>query len=134
MSTTENLWGEIVAQPESRAPIVILREQASKLSELTNKFLLGNVQISREYAEITMTLSILVPALANYEYDVLRAAHGVLLYPVNVYDVNEVLDETIPWEPIKCETEEEFKTTLAQILASEKVHKVIASLLAQAQS
>lgn len=133
MSTTANLWGEIAAQPEVRPPIVILKEQASKLSELTNMLLVGEVEIERKYAEIKMTLSIIAPSLDNYEYEVLRAAHEVLMYPVNVYDINSAT-EAVPWEPIKCENETEFITVLTQILTSETVHKVIASLLAQTKS
>jgi hypothetical protein len=131
MSSTENLWGDIPVQPELRAPLVILREQASKLSELTNMFLLGDVQIERRNANLSMTLSIRVPSLDNYEYEVLRATHGALMYPVNVYDLNQALGNTPGWEPIKCENEAGFKTTLTQILRSETVHKVISSLLAQ---
>jgi len=131
MSTTDNLWGEIPSQQEVRAPIVILREQASKLGELTNMSLVGNVQITRDYASISMILRIIVPSLDNYEYDVLKATHEALSYPVKVYDFNDTLATAKSWEPIKCENEVEFIKVVKGILTSETTHKVIASLLAQ---
>jgi hypothetical protein len=129
--STDNFWGALPLQEELRAPVVILKEQASKLGELTNMSLIGNVQITREYASISMILSIIVPSLDNYEYEVLKATHEALIYPVKVYDLNDTLGASPRWEPIKCEDEADFIKVVTDILSSETIHKVIASLLAQ---
>ena len=130
MSTAENLWGEIPTQSDVRAPVVILREQASKLSELTNMLLLGNVEVARQYDEIVITLSIIAPSLQTYTYEVLRVVHGALMYPVKVFDVNNVLGRNA-YQGIECDNEADFKVTVTEILRSDKVRQVIASLLAQ---
>ena len=131
--STPNLWGEIPSQTDVRAPVVILREQASKLSEVTNMVLVGQVNVARENNYIELNLEIVAPSLDHYTYRVLEASHQVLMYPVKVTDVNHALPDEEPYV-ITCTNETEFTDTVARILSSKKIHSVIASLIAQARA
>jgi hypothetical protein len=104
-----------------------LKEQARALSDATKGILQGKVEVGTRGNSFTIALSIIAPALNNYEYEVVRVQHGIELYPAQVVSASEA-------RVMKCQDEEELTAALGSILGSEKTSSVIASLIAQSKA
>lgn len=131
MSNIGNLWGELPLAEIFRTPIVILREQAAQLTELTNGLLVGQVDSftskARPKTPFASRLSIVVPALESYQFQIIRIYHNIMLYPLHVFDVvNEI--------EYDCDDEQQFLEVVGRTLSSKAVHKAIAALLSQSKS
>ena len=122
----ENLWGALPPADDAQSPSAILKAQAALLSETTNDNLRGVTSSERASGKLVTELSIRVYDMNNYEISLVRASHGAVMYPASLYNLLE--DE---YKALECHDEGEFKEVLGGILKSEKVQKVIASLLAQ---
>jgi hypothetical protein len=133
--SSPNLWGTLPDTPEQKPPVTILKEQAELLAHLTNGLLQGRATIEGGGTEFYLTLSIVAPAL-DYSYEVLTANHSIDLYPVRVRTSERhhpiARHEKIP--EIHCANRQAFEDTLQQILTSQRVSAVIASLLAQSKA
>lgn len=123
---TESLWGDLPTSSDIKPPVVILREQATILSEATNKVLIGDVSVTKEGPTVTSQLYIQAPALDNYIYIVLYVRHDIMLYPLKVIE----LATGVRYE---CADESQFRDALKQVLSSPSVHRVVASLIAQSK-
>lgn len=127
---TQNLWGDIKAEESVRTPTNVLKEQAAALSQMTKGILYGKVEVGSRGNKFKIGLSIVAPAINDYEFEVVYVEHDIELYPVNV---------VAAWEPyesrkrIECQNEEEFTVALGQILGSKRVSQVISSLIAQSK-
>jgi hypothetical protein len=147
----ESLWS--IPNTESlRAPLAILREQATALTEQTRGTLIGvaeslgrqasNIAIGKEAmnafttgpgsavlgqqgGELNFGLSIQVPALNDYKYRLLTYRQPVTMYPGTLSFPLKNLDYAII-------NEEQFLAALKGILSSPEVQNLLASLLAQA--
>jgi hypothetical protein len=130
MFTNEkNLWGELPKNAEVRTPFLILKEQASILTQMTNGLLIGEViRVQSRDPEFWVILRIKVPALNSYTYSVVEVRYPPHIYPLTVIDLNG------SGSPVKCSSEEEFEAILSQILSSDPVKRVISTLLADIQS
>ena len=129
--SSKNLWGNLTAEESVRTPTNVLNEQATALSEMTKGILHGKVELWSEEKTFKITLSIVAPAVNNYEFEVVSVKHPVELYPVSVVAAWE------RWElrkEIECQDEEEFMAALERILGSERVRRVISSLIAQSKA
>lgn len=130
MNAPKNLWGELPLAEVIRTPVVILREQANQLTELTNGILQGDVQsvnISSNNKPFFLRLNIIAPALEGYIMSILAVQHTIMLYPLSLSDdINGVA--------YQCSNESEFTATVAEVLSSSAVHKVVAALLSQSRS
>jgi hypothetical protein len=125
----KSLWGELPKNVEVRTPFLILKEQASILTQKTNGLLIGDVaRISSHDPDFWVILRIKVPALNSYTYSVAEVKYPPQIYPLTIRDLNE------PGSPVKCSSEEEFEAALSQILSSDPVKRVISTLLADIQS
>jgi hypothetical protein len=120
MATQADFWGDI-EPTEIRTPVSILREQAALLGGKTGYLIEGKVDTAVSGGMFRHSLSLVVPTLDNYEYELLKVRHGVELYPV-----------TAGQQDLK--TESEFTNWLRQRLSSAETRKVIGNLLAQAGS
>jgi hypothetical protein len=119
--SARNLWGTLPDAEGVKPPVTILREQAGVLARATNNVLLGRVSMVQfGGGGFAYELDIVAPALTGYVYTVLDIEHRVSFYPVIV---------KADGDAFKCNDEQEFIDTLGRILSSEKVHKVISSLL-----
>src|SRR5688572_5681105 len=87
-----NLWSEAI-KPGIISPYAVLKEQANALSGQTSGILIGRVEKTfYERSEtykgpnkrvMILTLQIVVPALENFRWGILKAAHNELFpYPV----------------------------------------------------
>jgi len=127
----ENLWGPIEPVPSMRTPTNVLKEQASALSQMTKGVLRGKVHVGNRGGTFLIDLSIIAPAINNYEFDVAHVEHELALYPVTVVAAWERYEQG---KTVTCQNEEEFTTALTTILQSELVRRAIASLLAQSNA
>ena len=124
---TESFW--VVPQaPTMRTPLSILREQAAGLTRATSGILDGEVTTKRDTNsdDLTIGLSIKVPALNNYVYHVLEYRQPITLYPgmlsVRVNnEYHEVADEA------------ELVRLLRDLLSSDEVQHIVQALWAQAR-
>ena len=129
--STKNLWGNLTAEESVRTPTNVLKEQAAALTEMTNGILRGRVWVSSKGEAFNIGLSIVAPAITNYVFEVVDVEHDIDIYPLTVIAAGE-RDE--PKEFIKCQDEEEFMAALGRILGSERIRRVISSLIAQSKA
>ncbi len=150
--------------PETTAPIVILRQQAYALEQKTRNILEAEVSSypfhlktdgylsayestlsnltklgvnDSEEEEIIQSENeppdglrhsfyITAPALGGYRYKLFSVSHkAISIYPLSI---------SFDGKPSKATNEEEFRTALRDIFASERTKKVVQSLLAQSLS
>lgn len=123
----KNLWGDLSDIEGERAPAEFLIEQAKMLTTQTKGVLRGNVETKPVYGGFRSELSVVVPSLNDYQYELLEMKYGISLYPVNITD-------TIGGEDYKCESPEQISDTLRMILSSPAVHKVLGALKAQTRA
>lgn len=129
MAARADLWGEIHAPSEVRTPLLVLREQAALLTEKTKGLLRGSVATHAHGNLLVHAFLIVVPALDGYTYQLFEVQHASTeLYPVTV-----PLASPNPGKG-KAGTEEQFQKWLGRTLTAPATKKIIANLLAQANS
>jgi hypothetical protein len=119
-----NLWGELPAIENLKAPAQVLREQAMLLAEQTRGVLIGKVEQISD-ADLAYDLDIRAPALNNHSVNLLRVTHPITLYPVRVYFRLAQTTKEL-WE---CPAESDYLKALEGVLGSPETKKVLASLL-----
>ncbi|MBD3265130.1 hypothetical protein GF373_00540 [bacterium] len=127
--TVENLWGEIPSVEKEKSPIVILKEQASLLGQMTNNILTAQV-VSRTKGtdSIDAVLDIIVPALDFYRLSILETNFDIIkTYPLKVRNLTT-------GKSYEVKNEQDFKDILRNELSSNSVQKVLGSLLMHAKS
>ncbi|MBD2490572.1 hypothetical protein [Aulosira sp. FACHB-615] len=126
----KNLWGELPKNVEVRTPYLILKEQASILTQMTQGLLIGEVdrRPSLDQDIFSVRLMIKVPALNSYTYSVVEVIYPLQLYPL------EIRDLTGSFRDVQCSSEQEFEVSLGQILSSDPIKRVISTLLTEIQS
>jgi hypothetical protein len=147
---TRDLWPENFQEPDSQAPVSILREQARLLGQKTQNLIEAEVRSepllvkktqnlieavvhSETLASLLVgtegflhTLYLVVPALEHYRYRLLRVEHQVEpLYPVTIYA------EDFRTATASCNTSEDFLDQLGIILGSDRTRRILRSLMAQ---
>lgn len=123
----QNLWGDLPLEDSVRTPSVVLREQASLLTEATNGLLIGNVtrRSTPDSSNLISTLEIIVPSLNNYSISIAEIKYPITtMYPLTV--ISHVKDYSE-----ECQTEEEIERVLGGILSSQSVKTIISGLLSQ---
>ena len=139
MDTSKSLWGQLPLEENVRTPLIILREQATLLTQITNAVLEGAVT-SQKFAPSSdpfgfsppnktfrTTLAIEAPALDGYVFQVLQVNYDLALYPVEVVDL-------INKKTTECANEEDFNNAVGHILSSDAVRRAVGMLLAQSKS
>ena len=120
-----SLWPQDLIVVGDKAPVTILREQATALGNQTKNLLEGYVERSHlsTASVLFYTFQIIAPAVGGYKYDLFVITHDVVhMYPVLVsYQTNETV----------CANEVEFRERLGHIFSSEHTLAVVRSLLAQ---
>ncbi len=113
----------------TRTPLIILKEAASELTRRTEGLLRGHVASQRPSYDLSMLvlrLSIIAPALDNYQIAVATYSQPMELYP------GQLASEILENESV-VSSEEELVKALRDQLSAPKVQKVIASLLSQSK-
>lgn len=127
-SKIKNLWGDLPLEETIRTPYVILKEQASLLTEMTNGLLVGYVEKKRGASSNNDSYCILrinVPSINNYSIDVVHIDYPITIYPS--YISNLVTGQN----DLMCETEQELNESLKNILSSDEIKKIISGLLSE---
>lgn len=125
----KNLWGDLPLEDNIRTPYVILKEQASLLTEATNGLLIGTVS-RRKYSMksqdgLECILEIKVPSINNYSIAIVAIWYPITLYPSIITSL--VTDD----KEKECHTEEEMDQVLGKILSSKGVKRIISGLLTE---
>ena len=148
-----NLWPEDIAVTQVVAPVAILKEQASKLGEITKNLVEGSVKQnfsdlggllfpkpSRKSrathseddlyeGDFRYDFDLVAPALNNYRYRLFSISHGVEFYPLIITNC-----VALNGSDHQITDEEEFLTALETIFSSEKTRGIISSLIAQSRA
>jgi hypothetical protein len=126
MSPTD-LWGDFEVPENVQTPFGILQEQASIFSKKTNYVLLARAK--REdgsFGRLAASLHIVSGALNNYDLEVLGIEHGIEMYPVKIID-------QLNNQRYEGKDEKQFLELLARVLQSEKLKRVVSSLMVQSK-
>lgn len=121
-----SLW-RIPDISDFKTPILLFKEQASALNEVTGGALIGQVSSSPgSSSELLVSLYITVPALNKYSFHVCTYVQPLTIYPgrLHVPITQTFVDIVSP---------EDFANALARLLSSDELAKVVAGLLAQAR-
>lgn len=143
MNIEKSLWGDLPLSDTTRTPIVILREQATILTDLTNGLLEGlvttrlsegiNKIFGGDASEFNATLSIVAPALDGYVFRILEVNHNLVPYPVEVVDLASSFFRKSDSTSI-CEDEESYTAAVGKVLSSDAVRQAVRQLLSQSKS
>jgi hypothetical protein len=118
---------------ELKAPITILREQASLLGRKTRNLVEAEVrQRGGHEQQFAYEFNIVAPTLGPYRYLLFWIRHGIDLYPVQIMIDGDMARQISGGSPkLGAQSEEEFLGHLERILNAGKTRRVIQALLAQ---
>jgi hypothetical protein len=110
----------------ARTPAVILKEQAAALRAATKGELSGVVSnLASLPGNIGMQLGLIVPALNNYVFQIMKVQFPLLkIWPASI-------ESNVTQEKIVASNEEQFNEALRKILGSTQMQQVIGALRAQ---
>ena len=89
------------------------------------------MEVNQSGSGFELELSIIAPAMNEYEYKVAVVKHQLELYPASVWSAGE---SHLRDKGITCQSEEALLTALGGILGSNKVRTVIRTLISQSKS
>jgi hypothetical protein len=123
----ENYWPTDFGVPAEVTPLTVLKEQATFLGERTKNLIEGRVQtkVEGEAMKFRHSLYLVVPTLGNYRYFLLSVTHNPTIYPIEIFDATSE-------RAIMARDFEEFKEKLREILSSDRVKRIVGSLLSYA--
>ena len=123
-----DLWPDIHAA-KPRTPLSIMKQQAVMLGKHTSNLLEAEVTTDIYDGDFRHRFVIAVPAL-DYRYELFTVSHDPMLYPITVSSVRY---ENYTGRS-KLQNEQEFVDWLKSVLNSDETKRILASLLAQAES
>ena len=147
-----DLWPEDIKQIEGKAPVTILREQASLLGRKTMNIVEAKVRSVRvpsgpswtDHGDFVYAFDIVAPALSDYRYGLFSMAHGVEMYPLKIKISAEIANEVqskIATQVadlaldganiLTVQSQDEFLEALKAILNSAKAQQIVKAILAQ---
>ncbi len=121
---TDDLWPVNIAETNMVTPVAILREQAALLGDKTRQLVTGEVQTTTVGTMFVHSFNVAAPTL-NYRYELFRVQHPAAFYPL-------VLEQGQSTTQLR--SEEEFKSKLKEVFASQPTLNVVHSILAQVRS
>src|SRR4051794_33930512 len=120
----EDFWPSEFGTFDTTPPRAILREQAELLGKKTRGALEGVVTTSPHGIGFAHNFMVVVPLLDNYTYRLLVVVHPLHFYPLD-------LQADVMGQTYRCQTEQEFKEKLREVLGSQQTKVVINAILAQ---
>ncbi|MCE2432213.1 MAG: hypothetical protein J4F29_04695 [Candidatus Latescibacteria bacterium] len=125
---TPDYWGDLQVTTEQLTPAQIIQEQASALNERTSPHIRASVTTFGLERRFHTTLAVTVPSLNRYHLDIVT-----VIYPLRDYyplvlsdDLGDPDDER---SDMICNSEQEFRDELHQILSSNRTTDTLKSLL-----
>lgn len=143
MAKIPDLWPAKFTDLEQPTPVMILRQQAVLLGDKTNNVLTAFVESRQiDVGEFGHTFVVQAPLL-GYRHPILRAAHGVRVYPVSLTilvegarsytDKQLKADFGVPSGKLADLNPDQFQAALKAVLGSRAVGDLIGSLIAQSR-
>jgi hypothetical protein len=144
-----NLWPDDISGVDIKAPVSILREQASLLAERTKGIATAevvplDVEIWSRLDRFRFAFVLSAPSLGGYQYQLFTVSYDTGFYPASFEAGGEVfasLPDRMVGEltargmvAVKAESEAEFEEILRAILGSPKTKEVVRAILAQSQA
>lgn len=151
----ESLWPKDLTVNEAKAPVAILREQASLLGEATRNIVQDKVVALSEHPLISpdsfgYNFYIAAPSLGNYRYELFIITHSFDFYPVHIYPDTSIIEELHQTAPdfdlsadfnlrtifekegvLVAKSENEFIEILKAIFHSKRTGTIVQALIAQ---
>lgn len=148
-----DLWsddiGLLVKGP--KAPVVILREQASLLGRKTQNLVEAQVYrntskdslSSIQAQDFIYSFCLVAPPLSSYRYHLFTISHGVWFYPISISGSDEIMAEIADSLPqcslsskasILAKCEAEFLDILKALFGATRTKNILLALLAQMNS
>lgn len=147
----KDLWPEdiYVSDSQLRAPVTILKEQASLLGKKTRNLVEGHIRrmdetearvrgaaLGYQGPGFGYEFHLAAPALDGYRYRLFFIIHGIDLYPIK-FSLDESIAQEIGHDPRYAPTaqsESELTILLGRIFAASKTRSVIQAMLAQMET
>ncbi len=155
-----DLWPDQLDAFNLKAPVAILREQATLLGQKTKNLVQAEVENGTNVnGDFTYHFFIVAPTLNNYHYRLFTIEHKITLYPVQIYlgedlgqelgasrnpltEAQLAMKQTLRgmglWPPsgvppyyVSAQSEDEFVGVLKVILSSQITLQVISALRSQ---
>jgi hypothetical protein len=130
-----DLWPQQLGTLPIKAPVTILKEQASILGTKTQNVVIAEVTHARgEAGRFAYDFDLVAPALQSYRFELFSIEYGIDLYPVYFTLEGTLRNEIMPDLKTKYATtqnEQGFLALLKQILNSNRTKQAILTLVAQ---
>jgi hypothetical protein len=123
----EDYWPEHLAEVPVITPATVLKEQAALLGQKTKNLIVGRVESRPDEDKLRHVLYLMVPTLSNYRYFLLSITNDLSIYPIKI---NDATNSTT----ISAEDLEDFRAKLKEILSSDRVKRIIETLLSYAST
>lgn len=141
----ESLWPADIEVVQEKAPVTILREQATLLGPKTKNIVTAEAVAteSGQVGRFRYVFYILGPALANYRYKLFEISYGIELYPVTIVLALALARETHSTPKLSpdlgmrgmarlyANSAEELLVLLREIFGAERTRRVIGAILSQ---
>lgn len=135
----DNLWPNFNEIQKIKTPKEILEEQGKMLPKLTNSLVYATIDpstifdtdftVSTKY-DFTYDFNIRGKDLENYKFKLFTVGHNISIYPVRIRLEPEIKKEIgLKNIDIVLETNNDFINILKQVLNSERLKYVIASII-----
>jgi len=146
----KDLWPDTFVDPsQPKAPVAVLREQASLLGEKTNNLVTAEVKpLGRQIGkaqndpfmppdaepeeEFRYIFYLIAPALDHYRYRLFTIGNNIELYPVTLYWSQET-EESTKEQVTFAYNQEDLEEMLANIFRAPKTQRVIRAMLLQSE-
>ncbi len=123
----EDYWPTLLGETTVITPVTVLKEQAALLGRKTQNLIVGRVESRPEEGKFRHILYLMIPTLSNYRYFLLSITHDLSTYPLKI---NDATSSTA----ISADDLEDFRTKLKEILSSDRVKRIIETLLSYASA
>ncbi len=139
---TDDLWPDDLGAVTLRAPVQILRQQASLLGKKTRNVVEAKVHEAQPRLTlgakegIAFSFEFSAPALGSYSYRLFSIQHAIDIYPLRMFLDDDVFRELFADRVhssvgVLVRNEDDFVVLLRRILAADKTKAIIRALLAQ---
>jgi hypothetical protein len=128
----ENFWGTDFPEVGESTPVVLLRQQAELLGELTDGKVSGVVKKADLGGTTYASMYLAVPAMGDYQFKLLSLAHPVVANPADPFPIT--VETSLPDGSKKeISSMREFEEWLKEFLSSEPVHIAIGAMKARGE-
>src|SRR5690349_3288347 len=127
----ESYWGTDFPPANDSVAVALLRQQASKLADVTQGAVEGVVKEAAEGGTIFASLYAAVPAAGEYEFKILYIAHPIVADPVNPFPIT--VEDSFEKTKYSMPDMPTFDDYLRKLLSSKPVRTAISNLIKYSQ-